>query len=574
MSDAAHPPATAIPPGREEDCEMIEPGTPTSTVMFEQEPYETFKNKIVQLCKSVFGMLPMETERMQGGSYNRVVGISVEYSTPSKSFFRGMFSKLRSRLHRMVRNGCVPKGERKYVVRMRRGPEEPYSVGHDVATLNFVRKHTLLPIADVIAFSNSTDSCVESPYMIQTCLPGQNLKSLWTQLTHKQRGDALRQITLMTHQLQYIESNRAGVLKTCSKISEGPDDYEVEKFDMLRTNWSQPAPISTPQTTFEFLMELWEKQLDSQLKTPDAYVMPQYYKIRKIILSLRDLGFLSESDLFTFAHTDLFPRNVLAQITSDSTVQITGILDWDASHAFLAPKIIACRAPFYFWHPESAIISEKRTESLALVEPSGDEDKEMKKIFESCAGPEWLRYAFTPEFVIARRVIGWLMDDHGDGAVYNEADDIIRAWRLLHHQEELESEYFATGIDEGGFLRSNSDDVEDDNEVDCSSLSNQTIDGEHENANDESLVYDGGNDISDISLQLPENVPNPNDDEGNGVEHNDAEDVQDLFSKEGINGGVVRNAELKRLGNVFDMKIVDQTATVTYYEEGYASCPN
>jgi hypothetical protein len=46
-----------------------------------------------------------------------------------------------------------------------------------------------------------------------------------------------------------------------------------------------------------------------------------------MIHTLHTLNFIPDTDVFYLHHGDLHPRNLLASITSPSTVEITGIID-------------------------------------------------------------------------------------------------------------------------------------------------------------------------------------------------------------------------------------------------------
>lgn len=73
--------------------------------------------------------------------------------------------------------------------------------------------------------------------------------------------------------------------------------------------------------------------------------MPGWFRLRHIVVQLYDLGFLPDGDKFYFCHMDLMVRNVMVDVTDDTTVHLTGILDWDAEFACFVPKFVAYRAP-------------------------------------------------------------------------------------------------------------------------------------------------------------------------------------------------------------------------------------
>ncbi|PVI02222.1 hypothetical protein DM02DRAFT_653690 [Periconia macrospinosa] len=407
----------------EGDWDMLDNESRTSTERYNEEPHHIFNDKVMQLCKSTFAGLEIETEHMEGGSFNRVIGIAVKPAVRKRNTFCRIFWKLRSRLERLFEHGISPLPSAEYVVRIRRDRDAEYTIRHDVATLDFVRTRTLLPIPAVIKFDDSENNVLESAYMIQNRIFGVRLDLVWPELTQAQRYDGLRKITLMTAQLHNIMSDRAGVINPSPNYFKEP---EIGKLHLLNPDRiSKLPPASTPQTTFEFMMEAWERVEKFQRDfATDEFVMSVFYKIRKIIRALRDKGFFPDDDCFHFAHTDLFPRNILVQVTT-------------------------YRAPFYFWPNISHPYYNDDSERCALLEPETDEGKELKSLFENLASKEWLRYAFTPEYVIARRIVWWLWTGCWGKPEFAEGNEIVRAWQQLHYNEELVDGYWPTVIDEG-----------------------------------------------------------------------------------------------------------------------------
>ena len=78
-------------------------------------------------------------------------------------------------------------------------------------------------------------------------------------------------------------------------------------------------------------------------------IWPKFVLIAK---SMHSLGFIPNSDKFYFYHFDLYSRNILVQITSNSNVEVTGLLDWDAQFAIFAPKFAGEEWCKYAYTPE------------------------------------------------------------------------------------------------------------------------------------------------------------------------------------------------------------------------------
>lgn len=140
-----------------------------------------------------------------------------------------------------------------------------------------------------------------------------------------------------------------------------------------------------------------------------------------------DCGFLNASERFHFTHLDLYPRNILLNITSDSSVEITGILNWD--NALFAPKYVACRAPSWLWEEEKEL--DEADEYGGLKEPQDPRLKGIKALFETLVGQDVLEYAYKEEYTLLRRMFVILQIDLGYSHLSRELNAILDRWEEL-----------------------------------------------------------------------------------------------------------------------------------------------
>jgi hypothetical protein len=63
----------------------------TSTIHDEDEPFDTFQHEVAKLLEDVIHpvLSDIKIERMKGGTYNRVVGVNIRVSRPSRSASAG-----------------------------------------------------------------------------------------------------------------------------------------------------------------------------------------------------------------------------------------------------------------------------------------------------------------------------------------------------------------------------------------------------------------------------------------------------------------------------------------------------
>ncbi|KAM0805813.1 kinase-like domain-containing protein [Usnea florida] len=156
----------------------------TSTLKYDQEPFDQYQIRVKSLCHVLWPAEPrtatLERGRLAGGTYNRVVGISVKdtgVSVPQHLILRAPRPNMAAYGH----------------------------IGREVAILRYVRQHTTLPVADVLNFDVTVNNPLQSGYVIQSRLPGVSLRTVWDKLTHDQRCTAAQEILFWDYQFQFVE---------------------------------------------------------------------------------------------------------------------------------------------------------------------------------------------------------------------------------------------------------------------------------------------------------------------------------------------------------------------------------
>jgi hypothetical protein len=74
---------------------------------------------------------------------------------------------------------------------------------------------------------------------------------------------------------------------------------------------------------------------------------------------------------------------------------------------------------------------------LAATEPTDPELRRLKQLWEELASEEWKRYAYMPEYMIARRIFTKLRDGICRVGEAHEAQRTIDDWQKLHYDERL-----------------------------------------------------------------------------------------------------------------------------------------
>ncbi|KAJ5097750.1 hypothetical protein N7456_008471 [Penicillium angulare] len=159
---------------------------------------------------------------------------------------------------------------------------------------------------------------------------------------------------------------------------------------------------------------------------PDGeYEVEFFDQFLKIASEMHDIGILEE-DGYCLCHQDIAPRNILLQQKPQADV-ITGILDWDSS--LFAPLFMSCAPPMWLWAIDE--LDEDDEERFAGDIPSSPEYRQIKELFDEAAGPVFLRYAYHPQYRIARSLFRFIVE----GLTSN--DDFERAERLPREWDEV-----------------------------------------------------------------------------------------------------------------------------------------
>ncbi|KAF2831725.1 hypothetical protein CC86DRAFT_402230 [Ophiobolus disseminans] len=349
----------------------------TSTIEYDQECFTSFQHKAIQLILDLFpghSASDIHIERMKGGSFNRIIGITLSSPKPYRSTF--------SRLHSMIcgsSRGKPKTGKLKhYILRIPR--DLTHSLLHQVKTLNYLEKKLAHPTSKIVRHDSTTNNALGCAYILQERLPGQPLK-----ITNKTGG------ILSARNTRY--ELKQSILR-------------IEPHPVPQTNMDINAKLALPQTTRSLLVELCQRQrqyLETSGLTTVYHIWDGFSCMTE---DLHLLGFTPDPDAFHFFHADLYSRNLLFTIQSPTSVRLTGILNWDS--ASFAPKFMSTRAPFFLWSDEDA---DENEEGDATLEPEDARMRALKRVFEGTVGEKFYKESYKKEAMLARRM--WYFLTHG-----------------------------------------------------------------------------------------------------------------------------------------------------------------
>ena len=215
-----------------------------ATILHDQEPFETFQHKVAELAPKHFLRSPKDIAiyQMKGGSYNRVVGVTILSKLKKSGLHWFLCCCLGARGKK-----AAPKLE-PYIVRIPRTRyenEDPAAtmarhMEREVAILKTVGSRLPLPVPKVFSYDLTTTNVFERPYMIQTRLPSRNLwLKLWSHLNEQQKKYVAKHVTDLAPVIASVEGPAgnisSGNLSQPSTPSIFVDAFYTQAYDDQQT---------------------------------------------------------------------------------------------------------------------------------------------------------------------------------------------------------------------------------------------------------------------------------------------------------------------------------------------------
>ena len=417
----------------EEDARKDVPLPPEVERGPEHEPFETFKHKAAQLILDLFPdycARDVKVERMQDGESNRFVSVTL-CKTPLKApwyttqrIFEVLQPCLTSRLTRQNKR-------KRLVLRIPHNPDQ--YMHHQAVMLAYLGLKLEHPVPKIVTFDPTTHNALGRSYMLEKRLPGQRLDVLWPTLNQAQRLSAVRAISTILLNVREIRNKCPGPIGIRNTTRDLKHDFvstepiPIPRFQYTNHQVSLNVAISEPQSAKDFLLDLCARQRAYATAAKQPGDKEVWVKIVKVIETLHESGLIADSSPFHFYHGEFHARNLLASVTSESEIAITGIVGWDS--ALFAPAFMSTRAPFFLW---SDHMGSEGEEGDALAEPEDAELLGLKRAFESVVGENFLKEAYSPALVLARRMWRFLVNGFTNGANYFLAEEIVEEFEKLY----------------------------------------------------------------------------------------------------------------------------------------------
>ncbi|KAF7888718.1 uncharacterized protein EAF02_003259 [Botrytis sinoallii] len=290
----------------------------------DQEPFVTYKHKIIQLCHDLGLGEPSKVERMRGGSFNRVVCLSL----PSKD-------------------------NQDHVLRIPRNLDTNESTRDQVAVLHYLAPLMLVPA--VVAFDSTSDNVIGRPYILQEKLKGVNAGSVYYDLPSDEKMQFVKLLADIVKKLNTFKIDRPGQLvagPSIPSISHEPltipTDIEVTGYRFSQHDALEVMSSQNKQPLSSLLDSIFEERK----KADEDFMGLQWNSLQKITKEMKTAGLFSNTDTDCVVwHWDLAFRNIMVEKQSNGQWALTGILDWDG--LLSAPSVMTRAPPVWLWIEEN-----------------------------------------------------------------------------------------------------------------------------------------------------------------------------------------------------------------------------
>jgi hypothetical protein len=344
----------------------------SSTMEYEQEPFETYQHKVTQLCRDIGYGAPSEIERMKGGGYNRVIGLT------------------------------LPSGQKHdYVLRIPRSALDEVEMGEikdQVAVTLYLSRYDFLHVPVIAAFDTTVNNVLECQYVLQERIDGIAAQDIFYTLPLPEKLQIARDVAEMLLLLESVTLERPGRLVGTGDLPDRstvtPTSANEIKIAGYRNNPIEDLPTMEKQPLVSLITRLLEIRKQKNLGWDE--MVERCERLQTIAKKMEAAGLMRATDSNSVLwHWDLSAANVMihranttpseqprnlakdfkhaVQIQSDEEDGITikqqrgstaspassdpqgkwvvsGVLDWD--DALSVPLVLARKPPSWLWLDE------------------------------------------------------------------------------------------------------------------------------------------------------------------------------------------------------------------------------
>lgn len=269
-------------------------------------------------------------------------------------------------------------------------------------------------------------------------------------LSHKQWCILAKEIGRIVHELQNVTNPTPGLVETANQEG-GEPHFKIVPFDIRNPRdpeWKEKQMKCTTlaednaktlqwysEDTLNFFATQFGRSRAEELTRVPTSILDdhQMQRLAEVASAMDRLGVFGDNEN-CLAHLDLAPRNIMVQVDTDESIQVTAVLDWDS--AVFAPKLVSCRPPWWLWQDEKYDgIDPMEDETNADDEPEDPELLEIKNLFEDTVGDDWYRCAYQTQYRLARRLFKVATHGKCTNEMWHEIENVIAEWAAFYKAE-------------------------------------------------------------------------------------------------------------------------------------------
>ncbi|TGO56450.1 hypothetical protein BCON_0077g00040 [Botryotinia convoluta] len=263
----------------------------SSTYEFNQEPFDTYKLKVTQLCQDIGFGPPSNVEYMVGGSYNRVIGLTF----PGKS------------------------EDRQFILRIPRSPFEDYElykIRDQAATLLFLKQFDFLCVPTIAAIDTTTDNAIESQFVLQETITGKPLSEGFSTLLLAEKLELTTLVTQLLIKMEDITIEKPGVLAGAQPLPwVSTSIHQSNSPPVISGFHIDPIHVASPLGK-QGLASLLFNMLNDQKKTYGTCenVVLLWNQLLDVLKQMEKAGFFKDSDSTNILwNWDLCARHIFVE---------------------------------------------------------------------------------------------------------------------------------------------------------------------------------------------------------------------------------------------------------------------
>ncbi|CAG8949097.1 hypothetical protein HYFRA_00002226 [Hymenoscyphus fraxineus] len=399
----------------DDDSTSYAGSTSSSTYRFRQESFDTFKEKVSQLCKDIGYGEPTSIERMCGGSYHRVIGLHF-----------------------------ASRAQQDFVLRIPREPRDnTHETSDEISIMIFASQLKFLRAPIVCAYDCTTNNAIGCQYVLQERLPGKPLEDVYYELSLAEKLQITNLVAELVANLETVVFDRPGRLignRSIPEVSSVPPANEstisITGFRDTPLELEIDLPVLERQHLDKLFHQIFQlrRNLDDYQKT--EFMSKHYDTLERIAREMHLAGLTRKSDIDNVLWLwDMSAGNILIRPVPGSeqsqipTWEISGVLDWDEAKS--VPLVLSRKPPAWLWvSDEDREFSCERDRDRKLGRDMTDDELLIKARFDQemmKRSPSYVQDTYGRGLWL-RRMSRFAINGWVQGECFHRLDKLSEEW--------------------------------------------------------------------------------------------------------------------------------------------------